>query len=124
MGMETSSGWNSTLDTKQSKSEVLKLVDDLKSAQFARALLDAGKYALAYGPLYLFLPISEGKGERPANIDFFSGRGIFFQLNTYFGNSRLLEMSVGEWLLITGASPSSYSARCSPQHSLNFLKLR
>ena len=71
MGMETSSGWNSTLDTKQSKSEVLKLVDDLKSAQFARALLDAGKYALAYGPLYLFLPISEGEGESPANIDFF-----------------------------------------------------
>jgi hypothetical protein len=72
MEMERSSDWNSTLDTKQSKSEVLKLVGDLKSEPFVRALLlDEGKYALAYGRLYLFLPISEGEGESPANIDFF-----------------------------------------------------
>jgi hypothetical protein len=42
MGMETSSDWNSTLDTKQSKRKVLKIVDVLKSApgaQFAPAFI-------------------------------------------------------------------------------------
>jgi hypothetical protein len=59
------------LDRKQSK-EVFELVDDLKSAQFARALLEGAKYSLAYG----LLPISEGKGENPANIEFFQDAGF------------------------------------------------
>jgi hypothetical protein len=61
---------------------------------FARALLDEGKYALAYGPLlYIcFFLFRKGKVEALQILVFFRTRA-FLQAEYLF--QRLLEMSVG-----------------------------